>query len=321
MHPSLTILIPTWDRPNQVNQRLQEINDHWKGEIPVKIQINPGQFSKSDIDPSLYCGPLEIEENIHNLGFVANVVLGMSSVQTEWVWILGDDDPIQAESAKTILNACQHNEASNVDAILFNQWSQPAPKESASYHDLETFMGATEFGNILFISGTVWRTSFFKSNLGLFIDYSYSRASQALILLANLQENRCSVLVINKPLINYFYTHRWCRTDYLKRIATILNHPSTQKAQRKIMTFLWPQCRWALQSAAHEQLKNGEITLQEWLRVASQMSWNQIIYSPNAQGLGRIREIWSILFQIYSAPQLLRILLRPIFRTLKPSQA
>jgi len=320
MITDLTILIPTWDRPQEVNQRLQEINVLWKGAVAVKVQVNPGRFTYSDIDTSLYQGPIQISQNQQNIGLFANVVCGLYGINTKWLWILGDDDSLRPEAPQLIEDALQTSEKEDVGAVLFNQWNQAGHQQQTICKDLRTFTQATGYGNALFFSGSIWKTSFFQSNLGVFLEYSNSLSSQILIYLTALHDHSSTILVVDQPLINYDYAHRWDRVSYLRRVFFLFHHPSVWSEREEVMTFLWPQCRWALMSAAHEQLKRGDTTLLEWLQVAMEVGRYQLLCAPPAKALGRIREIWSILLAVYPLSKLFRTFAGRLRRSLLGQQ-
>ena len=212
--------------------------------------------------------------------------------------------------AKAIESADQCDAA----AVLFNQWPVPGKGAVAverhqgpsidglafpyCCRDFGSFRQHTDFGNVLFITASLWRLRFFQANVGVFIDYSYSRASQAQIYLLALLSGSACFLVLNEPLINYVYSHRWSRLDYLSRILAIFAEPAVRAQQAAVTDFLWSQCRWAFLSAAHEQVRSGQITLVAWLRVAVRFSFHLLTHEPLSASLPRLIDLWRIPFEI-----------------------
>jgi hypothetical protein len=311
MTSDLTILIPTWDRPDQVNQRLREIDAIWKGTVKVIVQVNPGTYTSDDIDARLYRGEIAVQQNNHNVGMVANIIYGIANIQTQWLWILGDDDKITNQAGFHIESGIRIAEEEQASGILFNQWHATMAASPMVSQNLETLLQSTGFSDILFITGFVWRLSFFQANIVTFVDYAYSRASQALILLASQAEGTSKLLIIKQPLIEYEYVVRWSRLDYLQRITALFTHPSLnpRAIRGQVSDLLWPQCRWAFLSAAHEQLKAGEITLPEWFGAAAAFSTHLFLSLPPAKAIQRISYIAQIPFQIYTPTYLLRLIL------------
>jgi hypothetical protein len=302
MANNLTILIPTWDRPEEVNLRLKELDQVWEGMADVVIQVNPGRFLASDIDTGLYRGNILVRENSHNLGMVANVISGLAGIQTEWLWILGDDDKVLADTALQIAAGIRVADEAEAMGVLFNQWHRAKAETPIICQNIDTLLASTGFSDILFITGFVWRLSFFHANIATFVDYSFSRASQALILLASQAEGKSRIVILNHSLVRYEYIVRWSRLDYLQRITAIFTHPSlnTRSIKAQVNEILWPQCRWAFLSAAHEQLKSGEITMVEWFGAAAAFSSHLLLSSPLPTAFARIKYIFLIPLQIYS---------------------
>jgi len=316
MGNDLTVLIPTWDRPENVNKRLHEINHLWAGIVDVSIQVNPGQYSAQDIDTALYNGPIEICENRENLGLCASVTCAADRIRTRWLWILGDDDSLKPDSREAVEQSLCIAEKENIDAILFNQWGNKLKdKELVICEDLPTFTDATDFTNPLFLSTTIWKTSFFQSRLGLFVEYSFSGASHALIYIATLHEKSSKALVMNRSLIDYVYYHRWSRISYLRHVFFLFRHPGVWQEKQVVMDFLWPQGRWALQSGLHEQVRSGDATLYEWIESAFEVTRFQFMCVDPATALQRTSEIITILLEAYPWQKLARIIYQRAWKT------
>lgn len=79
-----------------------------------------------------------------------------------------------------------------------------------------------------------------------------------------------------------------------------LAQAENRSVRARLTEILWPQCKWALLSAALGQLKSGDITMVEWLRVAGHLCLHLLTSSPPVLALRRIGFIARIPFQIYS---------------------
>ena len=248
----LTILIPTFDRPSEANQRLEEILSEFGSGINVVVQVNPGRYSAANISRHSGLKKLLIRENQSNIGFVANIVSGMSSVHTEWVWVLGDDDPIRPGSHEEISSSMRICNTEHAGMAVFNQWHQPQCQHDKICRNVNDFAKATGFSDCLFISALVWRASFLEENFGILIDYSFTRASQAVIQLSALARGTCPIYVRNHRLIDYIPVHRWSRLDYLHRVDKIFYESSLRMYKAQILGFMLPQLSWALSSSIDE---------------------------------------------------------------------
>ena len=89
----LSILIPTWDRPEEVRLRLKEIAEQFGPDQRVHVQVKPGQIGLGDLGLLNSIGAtVSGAENSANVGIVANIAYGITQLADEWIWILGDDD-------------------------------------------------------------------------------------------------------------------------------------------------------------------------------------------------------------------------------------
>jgi hypothetical protein len=278
--PTLTILIPTFDRPHEVNGRLREIEALWGSEVIVHVQVNPGKHSAAEIDRSLFSGPLTILQNPANLGLTGNIVVGLQNIVTEWFWILGDDDILVPEARARIEEATRLCDESATSAALFNHWHRSPFGKSVVCRDLQTFCRATGFGDALFISGTIWRTGYFRRYLQDFVEYSYCWTSHVLPHVISVTGGSDSVLVSGDRLIDYRAVHRWSRLELVDRSLVFFEHPAVRSNRGEVLAFMWPAIGWSLGEALG-QVSRGEVAVVDFLRVYFKHLRNLVRHRPS----------------------------------------
>ena len=264
--PSLTILIPTFDRPHEVNSRLREIDEQWGNAAVVHVQVNPGRHSAAEIDPGLFRGTLTIRENVSNIGVVGNIVAGVQNITTEWLWILGDDDILIPETRARIEESIRLCDESAANAAMFNHWYKSPHPLPVICRDLKSFAAATGFGDALFLSGTIWKTGHFRSHLEDCSVYAYSCSSHTLPHFISLILGRAPVLVSSTPLIEWTGVTRWSRLEYLDQVLVLLRHPVLRPVAGEVYAFMWPSLLLIFNSAMG-QVRSGEVTFRDLLRV------------------------------------------------------
>jgi glycosyltransferase involved in cell wall biosynthesis len=259
----LSILIPTWDRPEEVRLRLNEIESQFGPQQRVHVQVNPGKYGLADIEipQGSYCS-VTAAQNESNVGFVANILFGISRLEGEWIWILGDDDQLSPSCATSIAKGIEAASPSTI-AVVHNQWPQHQ-FDVVTCVDCETLLGASGFGDLLFISATVWRRSFFIAHLVLFIDQAFSCSSQVALMLAGLKAGDRSILVLNRPLIDYQEIHRWSRVHYLQRMGALLSLDLPKADRSNLAQILYPMWGWAVRSGWRE-VEDGGVSWAVWL--------------------------------------------------------
>lgn len=257
----LGILIPTWDRPEEVRLRLNEIAAQFGTGQRVHVQVNPGEYGLDDLCLSPTTR-VTGTSNDANVGFIANVVYGIAHLSEEWVWILGDDDSLSPDCAALICEGIRLASESTI-AINFSQWCRKPIPNYRCRDNVELLEGSL-FGDLLFISATVWRRSYFNEKIDLFVDLSYSQSSQVALLLEGLSAGKNEVLRFNSPLIDYNQVHRWSRILLVKRMTTLLTLNVPKRCKRSLAYSLYPQWWWATRSG-YQEVAAGHVKWSEWL--------------------------------------------------------
>jgi hypothetical protein len=306
--PTLTILIPTFDRPHEVNGRLREIEALWGSAAIIRVQVNPGEHSAAEIDRSLCSGPLTVRENTSNIGVVGNIVAGIQGVTTKWVWILGDDDILVPEARARIEEAMRLCDESAANAAVFNHWFQSPYAEPVICRDLKSFTAATGFGDALFISGTIWKTSHFQSHLEDVVTYAYCCSSHILPHVKSLTSGGAPVVVIDEKLIDYRSVQRWSHIEYLDQVLILLRHPAVRPQTGLMVEFMDPTVVIFF-SAVMGKVRTKQVTGLEFLRVYLIHLWNVLRFRPSRlfarNGLlaWPLREvIWRLIGRTKSSP-------------------
>jgi hypothetical protein len=258
----LGILIPTWDRPEEVRLRLDEIAAQFGTGQRVHVQVNPGKYGLDDLCLSPMTPRVTGAANDANVGFIANVVYGLAHLSEEWVWILGDDDSLSPDCAAVIAEGIRLASESTI-AINFNQWCRK-PIPNYRCRDSVELLEGTHFGDLLFISATVWRRSYFIEKIDLFIDLSYSQSSQVALLLKGLGTGKNEVLRFSSPLIDYRQIHRWSRVSFVQRMATLLTIDVPKRCKASLAYSLYPQWLWATRSG-YLEVSEGHVKWSDWL--------------------------------------------------------
>lgn len=258
----LGILIPTWDRPEEVRCRLDEIGAQFGTGQRVHVQVNPGEFGLDDLCLSPLPSGVTGAANDENVGFIANIMYGIAHLSEEWVWILGDDDSLSPDCAAAIAEGIRLASESTI-AINFNQWCQKPIRNYRCNDNVELLEGS-HFGDLLFISATVWRRTYFIEKIDLFIDLSYSRSSQVALLLEGLSAGKNEVLRFSSSLIDYRPVHRWSRVSFVQRMATLLMLDVSKSCKASLAYSLYPQWWWATRSGFQE-VGEGRVKWSAWV--------------------------------------------------------
>lgn len=198
----LTIAIPTFNRLEPLLNTLRQLNVQPRvGECEILIVDNASTFPLEDLTrhfPDFENLRIEIRRNRSNLGLSGNLLRCMEYAQSEWVWILADDDDLKQDSVSTVLNRI--TERSEVDFILFSQEAGQTGGVIAS--GIREFSASLDsWDRICFISDGVYRTHSACALLNVGILYGYSVVPFLAIILIGLQHNGWKVSFEREVLV------------------------------------------------------------------------------------------------------------------------
>lgn len=95
----LGIYIPTWNRPHLLTRLLATIEPQLTNNVQVFVSIN-----KSD---AVYKLPdwVQHRETRINIGADPNIITGPTLLDTDYIWVIGDDDQLQPDAIQLTLEA------------------------------------------------------------------------------------------------------------------------------------------------------------------------------------------------------------------------
>jgi glycosyltransferase involved in cell wall biosynthesis len=190
----LTVAIPTFDRNALLQENVSRLLPQLTPECTLLLLDNcsptPVAETLGDLLAAYPAVPVRIVRHATNVGGNANVLRCFELCETEWVWVLGDDDRLRPDAVATILR----DVASHPEVAFFNYATALCPRERVS----ET-RGAVDFAarmdsfsNVLFLSTSVFRARAIRDRLAFANMYAYSNAPHLVALLAALGEDgRC----------------------------------------------------------------------------------------------------------------------------------
>jgi glycosyltransferase involved in cell wall biosynthesis len=184
----LTIAIPTFNRPlmlmESVGRILPQLDDDCELLIVDNASDRPaGDLLAGECEKRLFQG-ITVVRNRANIGSSANIIRCLELAESEWVWIVGDDDFIRPDGVRTVKQAigqCQDATFLNFGSSEFvRTQSRRSAGVEAAISDLDNF------GNLLFISTGVYRREKLLVALRFGYHFAYSCGPHVAALLASL---------------------------------------------------------------------------------------------------------------------------------------
>jgi glycosyltransferase involved in cell wall biosynthesis len=183
----LTVAIPTFNRLPDLLSTVEALLPQFDDDTVLLIVDNCStepvapavQKLVRERKPDL---PLTVVRNRTNIGLSANILRCFESCQTEYMWLLGDDDAVEPNALQTI----RQHIVTVPEAIYWNfatgHFSRPESFSTKGRFDFLHRLDSIYM--LLCISGGVYRVSSFLPHLSIGYLYSYSIAPHFALLLA-----------------------------------------------------------------------------------------------------------------------------------------
>ena len=196
----LTIVIPTYNRYEILLKNLNKLLPQLTDEIELYILDNN---SKQKINSAFF----ENYNNIHylnnryNVGGNENILRSFEYGIGEYIWVLGDDDQISDEAIEIILYDISKNNNVTILNFYSSSESHVQRRENRSgFGFLEYLKSAENLGELLFISGLIFKREFAAINISWAHHYQMSCMPMLLIAKNALSSNN-KFTFSNKTLI------------------------------------------------------------------------------------------------------------------------
>ena len=246
MIPKLSIFIPTFYRNTILFENLKFLLPQLNSECKVVVLDNcsdiPVSTTLKDVQLQ-YPVTIDIITNKVNIGAAANVVRCFELCDTDWLWVLGDDDKPVCNSVQTILEHISLYE----NSIFINFSSEIKSREKlfiTSKQD-EFIELMDSWSNVLFISSGIYNTSVLRKYLRFAYHYIYSMGPHfALLLEALYAEKYAKCVFSNKSIVTWVAASAEQSWNHiiLGNATTLLelvpNEDSQKKLAREIISYV-----------------------------------------------------------------------------------
>ena len=284
MNPVLTIAIPTYNRAAQLQAQLERLHPQLTGEVVCRVYDN----ASPDATPRV----VEKFPGIHHIRAVANLGAGQNffrcheECQTEWLWILADDDPIAATAVADLLALLRHETADYVHTSFHGR----RYAADATVTDLPAFLRHSEnIGDLLWITSGVYRNRVFRPLFRIYNEAIFTCASQVIVVLSLLESGKAKVHLTPLCLVTpgYISHINWSTLDVLARICLLPEFLTDRRHQALVADALFANFfSEALLMGLRETATTEQI--RKWRRIARQSRGNLRAYGA--------RSLWALPF-------------------------
>jgi glycosyltransferase involved in cell wall biosynthesis len=243
----LTIAIPTYGRPQELRHCVQLLAAQSDANFRLLVLDNaspvPAEVALEGLLESFPSESVRLVRNRVNIGGDANILRCFELCETEYLWVLGDDDEPLPNAVETV-----HKSLRNSPGALFYNFAcelYPREKETAS-HNLNEFVASIDsFSNLLFTSTSIFHRNELVPFLSSAHQLTYSMATQIAIVLQALMVKPARCLLLKDRIVHWELPPggtRWSLANQLLGQGILLDLP-LDTVNRKRLARVLPRPR------------------------------------------------------------------------------
>jgi glycosyltransferase involved in cell wall biosynthesis len=235
----LTVAIPTFNRPDQLTRCVELLRAQTDKRFKLLILDNasstPAALAIKAVTSDWPELDLRVIRHSINVGGDANILRCFEICETEYLWVLGDDDDPLPTAIETILSTIQANHDllfCNFACELYARSTESASK------GLDEFIASIDsYSNVLFISTSVFRRNAVVQFLPWAYHYMYSMASHLVLLLLALQSQPGTCLLLQSRIVQWNLPPNgisWSGVRQLLGLGILLDLPLSARGRRRL---------------------------------------------------------------------------------------
>ncbi|WP_080755742.1 glycosyltransferase family 2 protein [Aeromonas hydrophila] len=199
---NITVAIPTYNRLGKLKKQIERLLPQLsKDDVVIVIDNASSSYSLDELHYFQKDKRIFIHRNKNNIGANANILRCFEKVDTEWMWLLSDDDIIFDNSLDLIKEEIKTNK---VDFINFSSELLSTSREDVVCKTLDEYLDAINSGisNHLLISNNVYRVSSFLPYLSFSYWGVYVNAPHLAPVFVALQNGK-EILLSSQSIVHW----------------------------------------------------------------------------------------------------------------------
>ncbi len=267
MIPKLTIVIPTYNRAQQVKQRLEELIPQVAAHRDVALYV----FDDASTDDTAqvlepYISRVARHERAKvNQGIGRSLMRAFESVESGWLWTLGDDDPVAPDAVETALKLISEMP----EALAINCDSEGGRNShDHQVNGLGEFLAGKEIADILFMSSNLYNQDALAPYRKVFCQAVGTLAPHLALMLAALEDSGRPMVFTTRQLTLFHHREqRWSSLEAALGIGMIPLFIKDPELQRQVACSARRVTRWMLRYGLREVTNATDF--QRWKRLAT----------------------------------------------------
>ena len=229
----LTILIPTYNRKEKLLRTLESLINQSNQNFNIFISDNFSDYSIEELIsneiPSLE-NKVEIFHHPFNIGGTPNIIGALSLCNTEWGWILGDDDVVYNDSIENIYNSITRYPDTQVFWFSIDEKRKDNCVIDNMYQLQDYLEALNNSGDFIFCSNKVFNIKKIGSYMEITHRFSYTRISQCFPIIESLKDHKSITIINDKDIVKHGGfengTISWDVSKTVSGLRTLMDYPT-----------------------------------------------------------------------------------------------
>lgn len=213
----LTIAIPTYNRHRLLRNQIERLLPQLEDRVKILILDNKSEPALCETIGDLVTSKVTIVRNVINIGGDANICRCFEYCDTEWLWVLSDDDMVKRDAVSIIITSIKNNSES-----VFINFKSETDYTTNSLEDLCN--KKPNYSNSFFISACIYNNLKLKPYLFYYYSNLSSMHGQLILVLKYLELNgggKCSFITSN--YLESEGQADWPKSLYIERVPLLLS--------------------------------------------------------------------------------------------------
>lgn len=209
--PILSINIPTYNRPHQIQEQVRRLLPQLNEEVVLNIYDNHSEPSVESLFNNEEKKLFKIYRNTTNIGADGNIARCFENCSTKWLWSLSDDDYVHPNAVATILKYINNNQ----QCVFINFWSNK-PGLTNSYKEFAIKLSDQSMFSASFAMSTcIYNWDELKNDLYIYYKYLSSKIGTLIMLASNIKRTNASCFFVNNCVVNLSTDVGWDYKSYI----------------------------------------------------------------------------------------------------------
>jgi glycosyltransferase involved in cell wall biosynthesis len=261
----LTIAIPTYNRAAHLQRQLARVAPQLTGQVRCCVYDNASTDDTSEVAGTYASQGVAYFRSAVNCGAGRNILRCFEECQTEWLWVLSDDDPIEPDAISAVL--CLASQGS-VDLIHLSS-ARAAYSQELVLTDPMALLEHSTPSAINFISLGVYRMDSFRRLLPVYVEQMTTMVPQMAMILKLLESGQGRVLLSPKVVLEGpVGPPRWPTLQWILGLCWVLEFTREERLQARLAaTLAVDEFTWAFRVGLREA--NNPTGIRRWKRTYS----------------------------------------------------